>query len=230
MPRHTPHEGRRAPLTRDAVLRGALTLADQVGVEAFTIRRLAEALGTKPMTIYHHVPSKEEIIDGIVDLVFAEIDLPISAPDWRTAVRGRYLSARKVLANHPWAPPLMESRRQPGPASMRHHDAVLGALRSGLTIEQTAHAYAILDAYLYGFALQEAALPFTSAQEAADMADAIIASLPSRTYPHFTELVTHHVRTPGYSFGASFEPGLDLILDALERAARTDREKPTRHP
>ena len=121
----------RPTLTRDRVLEGAIALADEIGIEAFTIRRLAAELDVKPMTIYHHVPGKEAIIDGMVDLVFAEIELPATGVDWRTAIRGRCRSAREVLRRHPWAPPLMESRTTPGPATLRHHDAVLGCLRRG---------------------------------------------------------------------------------------------------
>jgi AcrR family transcriptional regulator len=220
MPRHAPPGSRRTPLTRDAVLNGALRLADEIGVEAFTIRRLAAALDTKPMSIYHHVPSKDEILDGIVDLVFAEIELPAKDVDWRTAIRARYVSARAVLNRHAWAPPLMESRTSPGPQSLRHHDAVLGALRRGLSLPMTAHAYAILDAYLYGFTLQEASLPFSTGEEVEEVADSLAETMSAEAYPHLTEMIVHDVRTPGYSFGAHFEYGLDLILDALSVAQR----------
>ncbi|MCV2393105.1 TetR/AcrR family transcriptional regulator C-terminal domain-containing protein [Actinotalea sp. M2MS4P-6] len=211
------------PMTKDRVLRGALALADEIGFEAFTMRRLATALGTKPMTIYHHVPSKEEILDGIVELVFAEIALPPTRDDWRAAVRARYVSAREVLARHPWAPPYMESRPVPGPAQLRHHDAVLGALRSGLSLEVTAHAYAILDAYLYGFAMQEANLPHHGEEPIAEMAGEMAAAFPADRYPHFVELAGHVATTPGYRFGDTFDLGLDLLLDAVERLEREER-------
>ncbi len=204
------------PMTRDRVLRGALALADEIGVEAFTMRRLAAALDTKPMTIYHHVPSKEEIIDGIVDLVFAEIALPATDTDWRTAVRGRYASAREVLARHPWAPPYMESRPNPGPAQLRHHDAVLGALRSGLSLPVTAQAYAILDAFTYGFAMQEANLPHHGEEPITELAEEMAAAFAGQ-YPHFVELAGYVAGTAGYRFGDNFDLGLDLLLDAIQR-------------
>jgi len=210
----------REPLTSERVLAGALDLADTIGIEPFTIRKLATHLDVKPMTIYHHVANKEAIIDGIVDLVFAEIELPADDVDWKTAIRRRCDSAREVLARHAWAPALMESRTSPGHATLRHHDAVLGCLRrGGLSLEMTAHAYAVLDSYVYGFALQEANLPFNGSEDISELADAIIATLPAEEFPHLTEFTAQHVLRPGYSFGASFEVGLDLLLDGIEAAA-----------
>lgn len=212
---------RRTPLTRERVLHGAVELADSIGVEAFTIRKLAAALDVKPMTIYHHIASKEAILDGMVDNVFSEIELPPLDTDWKTAIRKRCVSARHVLNRHPWAPPLMESRTSPGPASLRHHDAVIGCfLRGGLSMDMTAHAYAIVDSYVYGFALQEANLPFGGDEEISDLADEIVAALPADEYPHFVEFTAHQVLKPGYNFGKSFAFGLDLILDGLDRASQ----------
>jgi AcrR family transcriptional regulator len=212
-------DGARTPLSRDRVLRGALRLADEIGVEAFTMRRLADALGVKPMSIYHHVPGKEQILDGMVDLVFAEIDLPPDDLDWAPAIRHRCVSARSVLNRHPWAPPLMESRTSPGPSTLRHHDAVIGCLLGGgLSFELTAHAYAVLDSYVYGFALQEASLPFGGAEEISGVAEQIIDAVPDGAYPNLVEFTVHTALQPGYSFGRSFEFGLDLILTGIDAA------------
>ncbi len=209
----------RTPLSADRVLHGALDLADRIGIEPFTIRKLATELDTKPMTIYHHVPNKEAIIDGIVDMVFAEIELPPDDRPWKEAIRIRCSSARAVLARHPWAPPLMESRTNPGPATLRHHDAVLRCFRQGgLSLPLTAHAYAVVDSFVYGFAMQEANLPFHGGEEIGSLADDIIASLPADELPHLTEFTAEHVLRPGYSFGTSFEFGLDLLLDGIESA------------
>ncbi len=195
-----------------------MMLADRIGVDAFTIRKLADALDTKPMTIYHHVPSKEAILDGMVDRVFAEIDRPPTDLEWKPAIRHRCMSARAVLSRHTWAAPLMESRTNPGPETLGHHDAVLGCLRrGGLSLEMTGHAYALVDSYVYGFALQEANLPATGGSDMAELAETIIEPLPEGTYPHLTEFAVGHVLQPGYDFRAEFEFGLDLILDALER-------------
>ncbi|MFW2334904.1 TetR/AcrR family transcriptional regulator [Ilumatobacter sp.] len=208
-------------MTRGRVLDGALELADEIGVADLTIRRLAEALDSKPMTIYHHVPSKDEILDGIVDLVFAEIDLPDPELDWKAAVRGRCVSARQVLARHPWAVPLMESRRSPGPATLQHHDAVVACLRTGLSLAMTGHAYATLDAFVYGFAIQEAALP-TPGDEMSDVVDDLATDELAEHFPALHEFATGRAMQPGYDFGDEFEIGLDLILDALEARADDD--------
>jgi AcrR family transcriptional regulator len=212
--------GRRPRLTPERVLVGALALADEIGIDDLTIRRLAEALEVKPMTIYHHVANKDAIIDGMVDLVFAEIELPDPNLDWRTAIRRRCASARTVLARHRWAAPYMESRTSPGPATLTHHDAVLGCLRRGMSLEMAAHAYALLDAFVYGFALQEATLPATGGEEMAALAGEIAEHFPLDAYPHLAELTVEHVLQPGYDFAKEFDFGLDLILDGLEHAAR----------
>jgi hypothetical protein len=157
-----------------------------------------------------------EIVDGIVDSVFAEIELPETGKEWRTEVRRRAQSARVALARHPWALALMETRTNPGPATLRHHDAMLGTLRAGgFSLSVTAHAYALIDAYVYGFALQEASLPFEGAESAGEVADSIMQGFASDDYPHLVEFATRHVLQPGYDFGAQFDFGLDLILDGL---------------
>jgi AcrR family transcriptional regulator len=212
----------RTPLTSARVLAGAVALADEIGIEAFTIRKLANALDVKPMTIYHHVANKNAILDGMVDLVFDEIDRPPTDADWKSAMRQRAVSARAVLARHPWAAPLMESRTSPGPGTMGHHDAVIGCFRrGGFSVAMTAHAYALVDAFIYGFALQEANLPATEGEEMADLAETVMEPFPAADYPHLTEFTTEHVLRPGYDFGKEFAFGLDLILDGLETMVAT---------
>jgi AcrR family transcriptional regulator len=206
----------RAPLSRERVLRAAVGIADAGGVGSLTIRSLAQELGVKPMSVYYHVANKDEILDGIVDLVFAEIELPSAGGDWRSELRRRANSARQVLRRHPWAIGLMESRTSPGPATLRHHDATIGTLRAaGFSVEMTAHAYALLDSYVYGFALQEASLPFDTPDTVAEVAGPMMERFPPGAYPHLVELATEHVLRPGYDFGDEFEFGLTLILDAL---------------
>src|SRR5215218_6925035 len=139
------------------------------------------------------------------------------------AMRRRAVSAREVLARHPWAIALMESRRTPGPANLRHHDAVLGCLRrAGFPVALTAHAYSILDAYIYGFALQEASLPFDTPEETAEVAAEIMDGFAADAYPHLTELAVEHVLQPGYDYGDEYAFGLELILDGLDRLAGQD--------
>ncbi len=212
----------RQTLTPLRVITAAVALTDAIGADALTIRKLATELDVKPMTIYHHVPNKEAIIDGMVDVVFDEIELPPTDVGWKQAMRQHAASARDVLARHPWAAPLMESRTSPGPATLRHHDAVLGCLRSGgLSIQTTAHAHAVIDAFIYGFALQEASLPATDGNEVADLAHAMTAAMPVDEYPNLVEFTAEHVLRPGYDFGHEFDFGIDLILDGLEAAAAT---------
>lgn len=212
----------RTPLTRAAVLAGAVALADEIGVEPLTIRRLAERLGVKPMAIYHHVASKDEILDGMVDLVFAEIALPPTGVGWKEAVRARAASAREVLVRHRWAVPLLETRTRPGPATLAHHDAMIGCLRSaGFPMAMVAHAYALVDAFVYGFVIQQTTLPFDtegqSPEETAELLAGIMAAFPVDGYPNMVAFATEHALQPGYSFAAEFDFGLDLILDGLER-------------
>jgi AcrR family transcriptional regulator len=209
----------RIPLSRKRVLRGAMAVADAAGVRALTIRSLAAELGVTPMSVYYYVANKSEILDGIVDEVFSEIDLPPGDGDWRSEIRRRANSARRVLSRHPWAIALLESRKTPGPATLRHHDAMIGTLRkAGFSVEMTAHAYALLDSYVYGFAIQEAALPFEGPETVADVAEPMMEQFPAGEYPHLVELATEYILQPGYDFGNEFEFGLNVILDALTRS------------
>jgi AcrR family transcriptional regulator len=209
----------RVPLSRERVLRGALAVADSGGIGSLTIRSLAQHLGAKPMSLYYYVSGKDEILDGIVDLVFSEIELPSVGGDWRSEIVRRANSARRALQRHSWAIGLMESRKNPGPATLRHHDAVIGALRgAGFSVEMTAHAYALLDSFIYGFALQEASLPFEGPNTAVDVAEPMMQQFPLDAYPHLVEMATEYILQPGYDFGNEFEFGLDVILGALTRS------------
>ncbi len=209
----------RGRLNRDQVLRAAVAFADANGIESLTMRKLGVELGIEAMSLYNHVANKVDLLDGMVDCVFAEIELPERGTDWKTAARRRAISAREALSRHRWATGLMESRTSPGPATLRHHDAMLGLLRgAGFSIEMAAHAYSVMDSYIYGFALQETSLPFDSPESASKTAREIMARFAAGEYPHLSELAVEHVLTPGYDYGAEFEYGLDLILDGLERA------------
>jgi len=213
----TPKTARERPvLSRERILAGAVAVADDGGVDALTIRSLAAHLGVKPMSLYYYVANKSEILDAIVDGVFSEINLPTVDGDWRAEIHLRATSARHVLRRHSWAIGLLESRTSPGPATLRHHDAMLGTLRgAGFSIAMTAHAYALIDSYVYGFALQEAALPFDGPDTVAEVAGSIMEQFVGGQYPHLVELATEHLLQPGYDFSDEFDFGLDLILDAL---------------
>ena len=200
-------------------MRGAVAIADASGIGALTMRSLAQELDVKPMSLYHYVANKDEILDGIVDLVFSEIDLPSADGEWRSEMRRRATSARRVLRRHPWAIGLLESRSTPGPATLRHHDATIGTLRrAGFSVAMTAHAYALLDSYVYGFALQEASLPFDGPDTVADVAEPMMQRFSPDEYPHLVEMASEHILKPGYDFGDEFEFGLGVILDALTRS------------
>jgi AcrR family transcriptional regulator len=204
------------------VLHAAVAFADESGLEALSMRKLGEAVGVEAMSLYNHVASKNALLDGMIDVVFSEIELPSDEDDWKTAMRQRAISVRRALSRHRWAVGLMESRSSPGPATLRHHDAVIGSLRkAGFSVELTAHAYSVLDSYIYGFALQERGLPFDTPAETAELAQAFLTHFPADEYPHLAELTTAHVLQPGYDYGNEFEFGLDLILDGLERARHT---------
>jgi len=208
---------KRTPLSRERLLEAAITVADTGGIAALTIRSVAAELGVKPMSLYHHVANKEAIVDGVIDIVFAEIELPSPDTGWRTALSRRAHSARAVLRRHPWATPLMESRTHPGPATLRHHDAVLAALRrGGFSVELAGHAYSVLDSYIYGFALEEAALPFTP-QNAGDAVMDFVDQFAPADYPYLVEFAEQRVMRPGYDYGDEFNFGLNLILDGLEQ-------------
>lgn len=210
----------RKPLSTARVLQAAVALADEAGLEAFSMRGLAQELGVVPMALYKHVANKDELLDGMVDLVFGEIDLPSDQADWKTEMRQRAESARQALRRHPWAIALMSSRTSPGPATLRHHDAVIGSLRTaGLSVQMAAHAFSLIDSYIYGFALQEATLPLgDTEQETMEVAKTMMAQVPADVYPNLTELTVEHILQPGYDYGDEFEFGIDLILEGLERA------------
>ena len=211
----------RGRLTRDRVLRAAMTLADEGGLEALTMRKLGQVLGVEAMSLYNHVAGKEDLLDALVDIVFSEIDLACDGQQWKRAMRRRATSAREALGRHRWAIGLMESRLHPGPATLGHHDAVLRCLReAGFSIAMAAHAYSVLDSYVYGFALQQANLPFDTGQSAADMVEVFLSQFPVAQYPHLAEMGAKHVMKPGYTYAQEFEFGLDLILDGLDKARR----------
>ncbi|RBQ16631.1 TetR/AcrR family transcriptional regulator [Spongiactinospora rosea] len=212
----------RRPLSTARVLEAAIRVADRGGAEAITMRRVAQELGVEAMSLYHHVPNKDAILDGAIDMVFAAIELPgTDRADWRDAIRVRAHSARAVLSRHSWALGLMDSRRDPGPATLRHHDAVLGVLRkAGFTLPMAAHAVSLIDSYIGGFVLQEANLPIATPEDVEEVAGGILAHMPADDLPYLTEMIVDHALRPGYDHTGEFAYGLDLILDALEARRR----------
>jgi AcrR family transcriptional regulator len=213
---------RRIPLTRERVLDAAMKLADGGGIEALSMRKLGQALGVEAMALYYHFANKERVLDGIVDLVFGEIDLPGAGAEWKAAMRRRAISVRDALMRHRWAIGLMESRTNPGPANLRHHDAVIGCLRAaGFDMAAAASAYSLLDAYIYGFALTKMNLPFETTTDIVELAETMLEPFPAGEYPNLAAFITDHAMKPGYDFADEFEVGLDVILDGLERVRET---------
>lgn len=207
----------RPALTREQVVAAAVALADESGLAALSMRALAARLGVEAMSLYHHVQGKDGLLDAMVDQVFAQMYLPVAGAPWRPEIRRRGVSGREVLLRHRWAIGLMDSRRSPGTASIAHHDAVLGALLTdGFDLAATGTAFALLDAQLYGFVLQEVSLPFDTGEQLEEIAQAIIGPEVRAAYPHFTAFAEEHALQPGYAFGNEFERTLDLALDAVE--------------
>ncbi|HEV2218076.1 MAG TPA: TetR/AcrR family transcriptional regulator C-terminal domain-containing protein [Candidatus Dormibacteraeota bacterium] len=214
-------------LSRERVLRAAIALADREGIESVTMRRLAEKLGAGAMSLYYHVPNKDALLDGMVDIVFSEIELPPANEEWKSALRRRAVSTRQALTRHPWAVGLMEATKAPGPADLRLHDAVLGCLRrAGFSVAMAVQAYSVQDAYIYGFALQEKALPLGGREGFAKAARKRVREVETRLqdvarlYPNLAEVVGGYIAEHGYSAAEAFEVGLDVILDGLERLRR----------
>jgi AcrR family transcriptional regulator len=200
------------------VLGAALRLADKGGLEGLSMRKLGQALGVEAMALYYHFANKERVLDGIVDLVFAEIEVPEIGADWKTAMRRRAIAVRDALLRHRWAVGLMESRTIPGPANLRHHDAVIGCLRAaGFDMAMVATAYSLLDSYIYGFALTKMNLPFEDTSDIVELSESMLAPFPPGQYQNLADFITEHAMKPGYDYGDEFEYGLDVILDGLER-------------
>lgn len=221
-----PDNGTRGQLNKDRVVRAAVSLADEGSVASLTMRKLAEKLGVEAMSLYYHVANKSEILDAMIDSIFSEIELPSGKDGWKEAMRKRALSARQVLLRHRWALGLMDSRPDPGPATLRHHESVLRCLReAGFSIALAAHAFSIMDSYIYGFVMQEQNLPFQTPEELEKVAEVILEQMPSSEFPYMTEMIAGHALKPGYSYANEFEIGLDLILGGLERMANASDEK-----
>lgn len=214
---------RRPALTQDRIIDGAVRVADRGGLALVTMRNVGKELGVEAMSLYHHLASKDALLDGLANWVFTQIDLPDPSAPWRPAMTERAASARLALSRHPWALGLIESRRAPGPALLHHHDTVLACLRhNGFSVTLAAHAFSAIDAYVYGFVLTEQNLPFDADESAEAFVGEIHEMLPAGTYPHLVELINEQVVGRDYAYGAEFPFGLDLILDGLERRLVAD--------
>lgn len=212
----------RSPLGRQRIVEAAVALADAGGFESLSMRKLAEELDTAPMSLYRHVANKEELLDGMIDAVFGEIDVPSRRSDWKSEMRERALETRAALSRHRWANGLMESRTKPGPANARYHNAFMGCLReAGFPFRQAVHAYNAVQSYTYGFALQEKYLSFETPEESVDVARTTIEDHAASEYPYLAEVVAEFTSSGGYDYDEEFEIALNLILDAIEQLKET---------
>lgn len=211
--------GTRPPLSRERIVDAAIALADEKGVDGLTMRALGRSLGVEAMSLYHHVPNRDDVLDGVVDRIYAEFYAPVVDGDWKDELRRRSHSAREVLRRHPWVIPLLSSRGRPGHATLAHLDAVLGVLATaGFSLPMAAHAFALVDAHLYGFLVQEVSLPLSPDQGVQEIADGLAETTDlAAHFPHLAALVAGHALQPGYDFGDEFGYGLELVLDGLER-------------
>lgn len=209
---------RRPALDQDRIVAAAVAVADAGGLAKVSMRNVGAELGVEAMSLYHHLAGKDALLDALADWVFTRIELPAPGTPWRQAMAARATSSRRALAAHPWALGLIESRRTPGPALLRHHDTVLGSLRrEGFSVALASHAFSAIDAYVYGFVLTELTLPFEPGESIQDFVAEIHEALPADEYPHLVEMITEQVVGGTYAFTDEFAFGLDLVLDGLER-------------
>ncbi|HQE31093.1 MAG TPA: TetR/AcrR family transcriptional regulator C-terminal domain-containing protein [Propionibacteriaceae bacterium] len=205
----------RTPLSRERIIEAAAAVADEGGLSAVSMRNVGRKLGVEAMSLYHHVADKEALIDSLTDWVFAQVDLPVMTDPWRSAMASRAASARRVLSAHPWALGMIESRTNPGPATLRQHEAVLGNLRrAGFSVRLAGHTFSILDAYVFGFVLTEVHLPFEDDSGAKEFVGNL--DLDATAFPYLSEFISDRVMGGSYNYGDEFDDGLQMILDAIE--------------
>jgi AcrR family transcriptional regulator len=215
----------RAPLSRERILHAAIQLADEDGYEALTMRRLGGRLDVEAMSLYNHVADKDDIVDGMVELIAAEFEVPGGDPDWKTSIRGHAMSVHEVLLRHPWASRAMESRTRTGPVRLALLEALIGVLAgAGFPMAIVIRTLMALDAHTYGFTLQEQAWPFPS-EMAPEIAAAVADDLPADTHPNVATMLGFVTTTQPGSL-VDFEFGLDLLLEGLERRLETSVDGP----
>lgn len=217
MPRRTRDGKPLETLTRERVLRAAIALADERGIEALTMRELAGRLGIEAASLYNHVSGKDDLLLGMADLVIAEIDLPSEDTGWREAMRRRAMSARELFGRHPWAAALIDTRMQSEPSGLAYADRILGTLlRAGLTPALAGNAFLVLDSYIYGYERQRSILARDDGGDSADSAQEAADAIPSGAYPALTQVATAYAQQP-FDEDTGFAFGLDLLLDGIER-------------
>jgi AcrR family transcriptional regulator len=209
--------GPRLPLSRERILRAALELVDDGGIDSLTMRKLGQALGFEAMSLYNHVANKDDVIDGILDLVLAEGELPSPSGNWDRAVRASAVSVHAALRRHPWASAVVMAPGRLRPARLRYMDSLLGRIReAGFSAETTYHAYHVLDGHIFGFSLWEASHSYSDA-DASEMMAAFERTITADEYPYLREHGEQHFAEGPHHDVSAFEFGLDLILDGLKK-------------
>jgi AcrR family transcriptional regulator len=216
----------RLPLTRDRILETALALVDEHGIEALSMRKLGRALGFEAMSLYNHVENKDDVVNGIVDLVLAEGQPPAPDGDWDHAVRASALSVHQAFKTHPWACQLVMSPGHVRPARLRYMDSLLGRLReAGFSADATYHAYHVLDAHIFGFSMWQASHSYTP-EEITGFVEIFERMIPADEYPHLNEHARQHLTEGPHQDVSAFELGLDLILAGLREMRARESEAP----
>ena len=219
----------REPVSRERAIRVAVTLADSTGIESLSMRKLATELGIEAMSLYYHVKSKDDILDGMLDVVYSEFSTPRAGDEWRTAMQERAESMRSVLAQHHWAISI-KARTSPGPETLGHLDSVIGCLRAaGFSMPLTGHAMSILDSYVHGFAQQEASLPLDPSGDIGGATKDIMApreQMMAQAFPNLADMAVSLILQPGYAYGHEFDFGLKLILDGIAAAQAVELANP----
>ncbi|WP_425843461.1 TetR/AcrR family transcriptional regulator [Agrococcus sp. TSP3-2-1] len=202
-------------LSRERVVEAAVAVADRAGLAGVSMRSVGRELGVEAMSLYHHIASKRALLDALGDWLMVQVERPSADVPWREGIRARCHSLRAVMRDHAWGPTLVESRRSPGAALLGHLESVLECLhRGGFPVRLAAHAFSVLDAYVYGFVLTEQSLPFEPGGGVDDLA--IELALPADAYPRMTALIEHAIVGRSYDYGDEFSYGLELVLDGLE--------------
>ena len=216
------------PLSCERIARAAVALADADGIDGLSMRKLALELGSAPMSLYRHFANKERLLDAMVDLVFAEAEIPTGQANWKSEMRERAMATRAALSRHRWANGLMETRTNPGPANARYHNAFMGCLReAGFPFRQAVHAYNAVQSYTYGFCSQEMQLEFETPEESVELAATTLGG-HAEEYPYIAEVAAEFAKSGGYNYDEEFEISLDLILDAIEQFNTTSSQPDTR--
>ena len=211
-------ETTRQPLDLRRIVTTAIELADAGGLDALSMRKLATALGVEAMSLYYHVPNKEVLLDHMVDQIISEIGLPSLDDPWKQAMRDRALSAHEVFQRHSWAIGITDSRTTRDVEALRYYDTMIGSLlQAGFPLELVAHTLSAIDAYVYGFNIQQLNLPLDDVEQVTDVSEALLKQIPPDEFPNLTRMILEHAMQPDYDYAAEFTWGLDLVLDGIER-------------